>query len=31
MVVGTLNSERFCDKAPAQVWATLLDEAPDMA
>jgi putative transposase len=22
----TLNSERFCDQAPAQVWATLLDE-----
>lgn len=26
MVVETLNSERFCDEAPAQVWATLLDE-----
>jgi putative transposase len=26
VVVGTLNEERFCDKAPAQVWATLLDE-----
>jgi putative transposase len=25
-VVATLNSERFCDQAPAQVWATLLDE-----
>jgi hypothetical protein len=23
--VATLNSERFCDQAPAQVWATLLD------
>jgi putative transposase len=25
-VLATLNSERFCDQAPAQVWATLLDE-----
>lgn len=25
-MVATLNSERFCDRAPAQVWATLLDE-----
>jgi putative transposase len=25
-VVAALNSERFCDRAPAQVWATLLDE-----
>jgi putative transposase len=25
-VVATLNSERFCDLAPAQVWAQLLDE-----
>jgi putative transposase len=25
-IVATLNSERFCDQAPAQVWATLLDE-----
>jgi len=24
--IDTLNSERFCDRAPAQVWATLLDE-----
>jgi len=24
--MATLNSERFCDHAPAQVWATLLDE-----
>lgn len=26
-----LNSERFCDKAPAQVWATLLDEGTYLA
>ena len=25
-VVAVLDSERFCDRAPAQVWATLLDE-----
>ena len=25
-ILETLNSERFCDKAPGQVWATLLDE-----
>jgi putative transposase len=25
-IVAVLNSERFCDQAPAQVWATLLDE-----
>ncbi|MFP5326005.1 MAG: IS3 family transposase, partial [Acidimicrobiia bacterium] len=25
-IVETLDSERFCDKAPAQVWAILLDE-----
>ncbi len=25
-VIATLNSERFWEKAPAQVWATLLDE-----
>ena len=25
-IVEVLNSERFCDQAPAQVWATLLDE-----
>ena len=25
-VIETLNEERFCDQAPAQVWATLLDE-----
>jgi len=25
-VLAELDSERFCDQAPAQVWATLLDE-----
>jgi putative transposase len=25
-ILATLNSERFCDQAPAQIWATLLDE-----
>lgn len=25
-VVEVLNSERFCDRAPAEIWATLLDE-----
>jgi putative transposase len=30
-VVETLNSERFCDRAPAQVWATLLDEGVYLA
>lgn len=25
-MLNELNSERFCDQAPAQVWATLLDE-----
>jgi putative transposase len=25
-IIEVLNSERFCDRAPAQVWATLLDE-----
>lgn len=25
-VLGTLNEERFCDQAPAEVYATLLDE-----
>jgi putative transposase len=30
-VVETLNEERFCDKAPAQVWATLLDEGVYLA
>jgi putative transposase len=26
-----LNSERFCDQAPAQIWATLLDEGTYLA
>lgn len=30
-IVETLNSERFCDKAPAQIWATLLDEGVYLA
>ena len=30
-VVTTLNEERFCDKAPAQIWATLLDEGTYLA
>jgi len=30
-VIETLNEERFCDKAPAQVWATLLDEGTYLA
>jgi len=30
-VVEALNSERFCDRAPAQVWATLLDEGTYLA
>lgn len=30
-VVAVLNSERFCDAAPAQVWATLLDEGTYLA
>jgi putative transposase len=25
-VLSTVNSERFCDQAPAEVYATLLDE-----
>jgi putative transposase len=25
-VLDALNDERFCDRAPAQIWATLLDE-----
>ena len=25
-ILAVLHSERFCDAAPAQVWATLLDE-----
>jgi putative transposase len=31
VVIATLNAERFCDKAPAQVWATLLDEGVYLA
>jgi putative transposase len=30
-VIQTLNQERFSDKAPAQVWATLLDEGTYLA
>ena len=30
-VIATLNNERFCDKAPAQIWATLLDEGTYLA
>jgi putative transposase len=30
-IVTVLNSERFCDHAPAQVWATLLDEGTYLA
>jgi len=30
-VIETLNEERFCDQAPAQVWATLLDEGTYLA
>lgn len=30
-VIATLNDERFCDQAPAQVWATLLDEGTYLA
>jgi hypothetical protein len=30
-IVEVLNSERFCDQAPAQVWATLLDEGRYLA
>lgn len=30
-IVETLNSERFCDLAPAQVWAILLDEGTYLA
>ena len=30
-MVETLNSERFCDQAPAQVWATLFDEGAYLA
>ena len=30
-VIDVLCSERFCDAAPAQVWATLLDEGTYLA
>jgi putative transposase len=30
-IIDELNSERFCDKAPAQVWAILLDEGTYLA
>ena len=30
-IIETLNSERFCDLAPAQIWATLLDEGTYLA
>ncbi len=30
-IVEVLDSERFCDRAPAQVWATLLDEGTYLA
>jgi putative transposase len=30
-VLTALNDERFCDKAPAQIWATLLDEGTYLA
>lgn len=30
-ILATLNSERFCDQAPAQIWATLLDEGTYLA
>jgi putative transposase len=30
-IVDALNSERFCDQAPAQIWATLLDEGTYLA
>ena len=30
-IVEVLNRERFCDQAPAQVWATLLDEGTYLA
>ena len=30
-IVAVLDDERFCDKAPAQVWATLLDEGTYLA
>jgi putative transposase len=30
-IIEVLNSERFCDQAPAQIWATLLDEGTYLA
>jgi putative transposase len=30
-VIDALNDERFCDQAPAQIWATLLDEGVYLA
>jgi putative transposase len=30
-IVEVLDGERFCDRAPAQVWATLLDEGTYLA
>jgi putative transposase len=30
-IIAVLNSPRFCDHAPAQVWATLLDEGTYLA
>ncbi len=30
-ILDVLNSERFCDQAPAQIWATLLDEGHYLA
>ena len=30
-ILKVLHSERFCDAAPAQVWATLLDEGTYLA
>lgn len=30
-LLEALNDERFCDKAPAQIWATLLDEGTYLA
>jgi putative transposase len=30
-ILDTLNSERFCDQAPAQIWAQLLDEGVYLA
>ena len=30
-IISVLNSERFCDQAPAQIWASLLDEGTYLA